>query len=96
VPQSYIRRGIVVVLTMSGVALLFKAGLHPFGEGHETLEAIVVAGVGVAMLVLVPFVWGLLRKHHGLPMYGAPTVAELEQLPGDRPGQRNPAPQAER
>src|SRR5918992_4116330 len=55
VPQSYIRRGIIVVLTMSGVALLFKAGLHPFGEGHETLEAIVVALVGVAMLVLVPF-----------------------------------------
>jgi hypothetical protein len=36
------------------------------------------------MLILVPFVWGLLRKQHGLPMYGAPTVAELEKLPGDR------------
>ena len=87
VPQSYIRRGIVVVLTMSGVALLFKAGLHPFGEGHETLEAIIVALVGIAMLALVPFVWGLLRKQTGLPMFGAPTVAELEKLPGDRAGQ---------
>jgi len=80
VPQSYIRRGIVIVLTMSGVALLFKAGLHPFGEGHETLEAMIVAGIGIAMLVLVPLVWGLLRKQHGLPMFGAPTVAEIESF----------------
>ncbi|WGX97742.1 sulfite exporter TauE/SafE family protein [Nocardioides sp. L-11A] len=80
VPQSFIRRGIVIVLTMSGVALLFKAGLHPFGEGHETLEAMLVAAIGVAMLVLVPFVWGLLRKRLGLPMFGAPTVAEIESF----------------
>lgn len=80
VPQSFIRRGIVIVLTMSGVALLFKAGLHPFGEGHETLEALLVALIGVAMLVLVPFVWGLLRKQVGLPMFGAPTVAEIESF----------------
>ncbi len=80
VPQSFIRRGIVIVLTMSGVALLFKAGLHPFGEGQDTLEAVLVAGIGVAMLVLVPLVWGVLRKQHGLPMFGAPTVAEIESL----------------
>ncbi len=80
VPQSFIRRGIVIVLTMSGVALLFKAGLHPFGEGHETLEALVVAGIGVAMLLLVPLLWGLLRRRYGLPMFGAPTVSELEGM----------------
>jgi uncharacterized membrane protein YfcA len=80
VPQSFIRRGIVIVLTMSGVALLFKAGLHPFGEGHETLEAVLVAAVGVAMLVLVPLVWGLLRKQLGMSMFGAPTVAEIESF----------------
>lgn len=80
VPQSFIRRGIVIVLTMSGVALLFKAGLHPFGQGHETAEAVLVAAIGVAMLALVPFVWGLLRRQHGLPMFGAPTVAEIESL----------------
>lgn len=86
VPQSFIRRGIVIVLTMSGVALLFKAGLHPFGEGHDTLEAILVAAVGLTMLVLVPFVWGLIRKRHGMPMFGAPTVAEIEALrPEARP-----------
>ena len=32
VPQSFIRRGIVVVLTMSGVALLDKAGWGPLGR----------------------------------------------------------------
>ncbi|MXG89913.1 sulfite exporter TauE/SafE family protein [Nocardioides flavescens] len=76
VPQSYIRRGIVVVLTMSGVALLDKAGWAPLGtdETHPML----IAGVGVATLVLVPIVWGLLRRSQGLPMFGAPTVAELE------------------
>ena len=80
VPQSFIRRGIVIVLTMSGLALLFKAGLHPFGEGHDTLEAILVGAVGLAMLVLVPFLWGLIRKRSGLPMFGAPTVSEIESL----------------
>jgi uncharacterized membrane protein YfcA len=89
VPQSFIRRGIVIVLTMSGVALLFKAGLHPFGEGHETLEAMLVGGIGLAMLVLVPLVWGMIRKRHGMPMFGAPTVAEIEAL---RPGDKAPEP----
>lgn len=82
VPQSFIRRGIVIVLTMSGVALLFKAGIHPFGEGHETLEAILVAVVGLVMLLLVPLVWGVLRRQQGLPMFGAPTVSEIEELGG--------------
>ncbi|GAA4820692.1 sulfite exporter TauE/SafE family protein [Nocardioides caeni] len=86
VPQSVIRRGIVIVLTMSGVALLFKAGLHPYGEGHDTLEAVTVAAVGVAMLVLVPLVWGMLRKRHGLPAFGAPYVAEIEDY-----GKRTPS-----
>lgn len=86
VAQSIIRRGIVVVLTMSGVALLFKAGLHPYGEGQDTAEAITVAVVGLVMLLLVPLIWGLLRKRNGLPMFGAPTVAELERTPLHRGG----------
>lgn len=89
VPQSILRRGIVIVLTMSGIALLFKAGVHPFGEGHETLEAVLVACVGLAMVFLVPLVWGLLRKQLGLPMFGAPTVSEIESLGvDDRRGRR--------
>ena len=82
VPQSIIRRGIVVVLTMSGVALLDKAGWAPLGK--EETHPMLVAGVGVAMLVLVPLIWGLLRRGQGLPMYGAPTVAELEGEPPRR------------
>ena len=80
VPQSIIRRGIVVVLTMSGVALLDKAGWAPLGAGEDDTHPILIAGVGVAMVVLVPLLWGLLRKEQGLPMFGAPTVEEIENL----------------
>ena len=76
VPQSIIRRGIVVVLTMSGVALLDKAGWAPLGE--EETHPVLIAVVGLVMVVLVPLVWGFLRKQQGLPMYGTPTVAQLE------------------
>jgi uncharacterized membrane protein YfcA len=85
VPQSYIRRGIVIVLTMSGVALLDKSGWAPLGAGKDDTHPIVVAGVGVAMVVLVPLVWGLIRRGEGLPMFGAPTVAELESGGGGLP-----------
>ncbi len=85
VPQSIIRRGIVVVLTMSGVALLDKAGWAPLGAGEEETSPLLVAGVGVVMVVLVPLVWGLIRRTQGLPMFGSPTVAELED-PSYRPG----------
>ncbi|WP_340537236.1 sulfite exporter TauE/SafE family protein [Nocardioides sp. GXZ039] len=75
VPQSFIRRAIVVVLTMSGVALLGKAGWEPFGKDGAPYF---IAATGVAMIVLVPLVWGVLRKGQGLPMFGAPYVADLE------------------
>lgn len=76
VPQSVIRRGIVVVLTMSGVALLDKSGWPPLGR--DTTHPILIAGVGLVTLILVPIVWGVLRRRQGLPMFGAPTVAELD------------------
>jgi uncharacterized protein len=85
VPQSFIRRGIVVVLTMSGVALLDKAGWAPLGAGEDETYPMLIAGVGLAMVVLVPLVWGLLRMHHGLPMFGKPTVSQLEDA-SYRPG----------
>ena len=78
VPQSIIRRGIVVVLTMSGVALLDKAGWGPLGAGEDETYPMLIAGVGVAMLLLVPVIWGFLRKTEGLPFMGAPTVAQIE------------------
>ena len=92
VPQSVIRRGIVVVLTMSGVALLDKAGWAPLGK--EETHPFLIAGVGLAMLVLVPLVWGFLRRGQGLPMFGAPTVAQLED-PSFGSGPRPPDKKAQ-
>ena len=87
VPQSYIRRGIVIVLTMSGLALLDKAGWAPLGSGEDDTHPVFIALVGVALLVVVPLVWGLLRRSHGLPMFGTPTVQEIEgeSSPPERP-----------
>ena len=76
VPQSYIRRGIVVVLTMSGVALLDKAGWAPLGR--EETHPLLIAVVGLVVLLLLPIIWGFLRKEQGLPFMGAPTVSELD------------------
>ena len=78
VPQSVIRRGIVIVLTMSGVALLDKAGWAPLGAGENDTHPVLIAGIGLGLLVLMPLVWGVLRRSQGLPMFGAPTVSELE------------------
>ena len=86
VPQSYIRRGIVIVLTMSGVALLDKAGWAPLGAGDDQTHPVLIAMIGLTMIVVVPVIWGMLRKEQGLPMFGAPTVAELEA------GRSNPRP----
>ena len=30
------------------------------------------------MVAVLPFVWGLIRRAEGMPMFGKPTVAELE------------------
>jgi uncharacterized membrane protein YfcA len=89
VPQSVIRRGIVIVLTMSGVALLDKAGWAPLGAGDDQTHPFLIAGIGVAMVVLVPIVWGFLRRSEGLPFMGAPTVAEIERE--ERRPRRTPA-----
>ena len=83
VPQSFIRRGIVIVLTMSGVALLDKSGWPPLGE--EETHPFLIAGIGLATLLILPIVWGFLRKRQGLPMFGSPTIAQLED-PAYKPG----------
>ena len=91
VPQSIIRRGIVIVLTMSGVALLDKAGWAPLGAGEDDTHPLLIAGIGLALVVIIPFIWGLLRQEQGLPMFGAPTVAELERVgyPAEHPDPTN-------
>src|SRR6476469_2327362 len=88
VPQSYIRRGIVIVLTMSGLALLDKAGWAPLGAGEDDTHPVFIALVGVGMIVVLPLVWGLIRRTQGLPMFGSPTVAELE---GETPPRATPS-----
>ncbi len=82
---TYIRRGIVVVLTMSGLALLDKAGWGPLGAGAEQTHPKLIALVGVAMLFLVPLVWGLLRRNLGLTMFGSPTVEQIEEQTASEP-----------
>jgi uncharacterized protein len=81
VPQSIIRRGIVIVLTMSGVALLDKAGWAPLGAGEDETSPMLVAGVGLALIVVLPLVWGLLRKSEGLSFFGKPTIRQIEDRP---------------
>ena len=72
---------------MSGLALLDKAGWAPLGSGEDDTHPVFIALVGVALLVVVPVVWGLLRRSHGLPMFGTPTVQEIEgeTPPSERP-----------
>jgi len=90
VPASFIRRAIVVVLTMSGLALLDKAGWGPLGAGEDETYPVLIGVVGLAMVVLVPLVWGLLRRGVGLPMFGTPTVAEIEEPHRVKPGGKTP------
>lgn len=92
VPASAIRRGIVVVLTVSGLALIDKAGWWPTGNGPDgsTTHPVAILVIGVVMLIALPFAWGGLRKSNGLPMFGKPTFAEIE-APAGTPAARRAA-----
>jgi hypothetical protein len=68
---------------MSGLALLDKAGWAPLGAGADQTHPRLIAAIGVAMLFLVPLVWGLLRRNLGLPMFGTPTVEQIEESQPD-------------
>ena len=56
VSQSVIRRGIVIVLTLTGLKML---GLSP--------ELVGIVGAG--LLILGPVLWGLIRQSRGLPAF---------------------------
>jgi uncharacterized protein len=56
VSQSVIRRGIVIVLTLTGLTML---GVPPQAVGI----------IGAALLLLGPLLWGFLRQSRGLPAF---------------------------
>lgn len=85
VSTSLIRRGIVIVLTLSGLTLLDQSSWNPFGGGGST-HPIAIVVIGIAIIGLLPVVWGVLRRRVGLPMFGAPAVHEIDD------SQREPAP----
>ena len=69
---------------MSGVALLDKAGWAPLGAGEDETSPMLVAVVGLVMIVVLPLVWGVLRKSEGMTFFGSPTIRQIEE--------RNPRP----
>ena len=71
VSPSIIRRGISMVLALTGLTML---GVAPT----------VVGFIGVGLILLGPIGWGLLRRQHGLPLFdhiplGATTSSEEER-----------------
>jgi uncharacterized membrane protein YfcA len=56
VSQSVIRRGIVIVLTLTGLKML---GVSPE----------IVGIIGAGLLILGPLVWGFIRQSRGLPPF---------------------------
>jgi len=67
VSQSVIRRGIVIVLTLTGLKML-------------GVPAEYVGMIGAAMLLLGPLVWGFVRQTRGLPAFD--NNAAAWRLPG--------------
>lgn len=74
VQQNVVRRGIAIVLSLTGLGML---GLPPVWVGIA----------GATLLVLGPIVWGLVRKGHGLPPFPN-TREEGLQAAADRYKQR--------
>ena len=61
-----------------GFRLAFIFGILLAVINRDDWTLLSIALVGVAMIAVMPFVWGLIRRTQGLPLFGAPTVAELE------------------
>ena len=71
VSQSVIRRGIVIVLTLTGLKML---GVAP--------ELVGIIGAG--MLILGPVLWGFIRQTRGLPAFDSIPVAAPSAAQGSR------------
>jgi hypothetical protein len=83
VSQSVIRRGIVIVLTLTGLNML---GVRPQ----------VVGIIGAGLLLLGPLAWGFIRQSRGLPAFDNNAAAWRlpESRPGDRPREPVRTPQS--
>jgi len=79
---SYVRRGIVVVLTMSGLALLEKAGWVRLGTGDDYSHPKTIVLIGLLMLCLAPVVSTLVRRSHERSVFARRTIGPLETLNG--------------
>jgi len=75
---SYVRRGIVVVLTMSGLALLEKAGWVRLGRGDYSHPKTIVL-IGLLMLCLAAVVSTLVRRRLGRSVFARRTIGPLEK-----------------
>ncbi len=70
---------IITSMLAMGMSLSMAQILQPLKNARLVILAL------LANFVLVPLIWGVLKRLHGLPMFGAPTVAQLED-PSYRPG----------
>ena len=75
VSQSVVRRGITMVLALTGLSML-------------KVSPTVVGMIGVGFLFLGPVAWGLLRSRHGLPLFehlpiGALAESKTSRQPRD-------------
>ena len=78
VSQSVIRRGIVIVLSLTGLKML---GMSPEMVGI----------IGAALLLLGPLVWGFVRQTRGLPAFDNNTAAwRLPEQSAKRSDERAP------
>jgi uncharacterized membrane protein YfcA len=66
VSQGVVRRGIVIVLTLTGLGMLH-------------VPPTVVGMVGAGLLILGPVAWGFVRRRHGLPAFA--TNSESDSVP---------------
>jgi hypothetical protein len=66
VSQSVIRRGIVIVLTLTGLTML-------------EVPPVAVGITGAALLLLGPLAWGFIRQTRGLPPFD--NMADAWRLP---------------
>src|SRR5690606_9241658 len=64
VSQGVVRRGIVIVLTLTGLGML-------------KVPPTVVGVIGAGLLILGPVAWGAVRRMHGLPAFAGGEVGEI-------------------